>query len=580
MTSPEQFRKRSLTRPATPRALPQLEPLETRAVPYAASGNLWPHPELITLSFVPDTTDLGGQSSNLFSTFNAAFGSASAWQNPIIRAAQTWAQQANVNFTVVTDDGDASGTGSYQQGDPNFGDIRFGGFDFGDSSTLAMGFLPPQVNNYSVGGDIAFNTGLGFNINGLDYDLYTVALHEIGHALGLDHSTDASAIMYPIYQGVEYGLSADDIGGIQSVYGAPVPDAYDDAASNNTIATASDINSLIDPNALTAVVSNLNITSSSGVDFYKFTAPTGGSGSLALTVQSTGLSLLAPSVRVYNSALRLVAAASCNGFLGSTLNLSVNVTDGQTYYIRVAGATNSAFGMGAYGMTLNLGTGDSPTLPLPSTQTANGDPLSGGGGLADHVGGSEDSDRLTIGEGGHEPGEAGAITQTATPATRLRASTERPYAVGTIAQQDRTAPPVWYSQHTAAPVSPIAGTLLRPPVSPLMIDWGSQDSVATDLAPVPPVPQVNLDPGLEGAAVPSCETTPAACDAWFSGPDWREDSRAATAIGPPHEAGSADGPADANGPAASASALAAALIPFWDGGRANDDSRRRPAFPG
>ena len=43
----------------------QVEALEARAVP-TASGNLWPHPELVTVSFVPDGTNLGGVTSNLF----------------------------------------------------------------------------------------------------------------------------------------------------------------------------------------------------------------------------------------------------------------------------------------------------------------------------------------------------------------------------------------------------------------------------------------------------------------------------------------------------------------------------------
>src|SRR5436305_12730900 len=102
-----------------------------------------------------------------------------------------------------------------------------------------MGYLPPPVNNYSIGGDIAFNTAQVYNINGLDYDLYTVSLHELGHALGLGHSNSASAIMYPTYRGVQYGLSTDDINGIQSIYKARQPDAYDKAASNNSFATAS-----------------------------------------------------------------------------------------------------------------------------------------------------------------------------------------------------------------------------------------------------------------------------------------------------------------------------------------------------
>ena len=56
-------------------------------VPYATSGNAWPSPQLITLSFEPDGTNLGGRTSNLFATFNAALGSASAWQGAILKAA-------------------------------------------------------------------------------------------------------------------------------------------------------------------------------------------------------------------------------------------------------------------------------------------------------------------------------------------------------------------------------------------------------------------------------------------------------------------------------------------------------------
>src|SRR5712692_6514354 len=178
-----------------------LEALETRLVPYNVSGYAWPHPELITLSFVPDGTNLGGSTSNLFATFNAKFGSQANWQNQILKAAQVWAQQTNLNFSLVSDSGADIGSDNYQQGDPAFGDIRFGGFNFG-SSTLAMAYLPPSINNYSVAGDIAFNTGQTFNI-GSTYDLFTVATHEIGHALGVYHSNTVSAIMYPAYTGTK-----------------------------------------------------------------------------------------------------------------------------------------------------------------------------------------------------------------------------------------------------------------------------------------------------------------------------------------------------------------------------------------
>jgi hypothetical protein len=54
---------------------------------------------------MPDGTNLGGVTSNLFSAFNARFGSAAAWQNQILKAAQVWAQQTNLNFAVVSDNG-------------------------------------------------------------------------------------------------------------------------------------------------------------------------------------------------------------------------------------------------------------------------------------------------------------------------------------------------------------------------------------------------------------------------------------------------------------------------------------------
>src|SRR5687767_12580733 len=103
-------RTRSSRTPRQPQAQVGVEQLEAREVPYAISGNAWINPGLITIGFVPDGTILGanGQgyiTSNLFATMNARFGSPAAWQNQVLKAAQVWAQQTNINLAVIADNG-------------------------------------------------------------------------------------------------------------------------------------------------------------------------------------------------------------------------------------------------------------------------------------------------------------------------------------------------------------------------------------------------------------------------------------------------------------------------------------------
>ena len=49
---------------------------------------------------------------------------------------------------------------------------------------------------------------------------YQVALHELGHIFGLNHSTDQSAVMAAYYRyNANVQLATDDIQGIQALYG-------------------------------------------------------------------------------------------------------------------------------------------------------------------------------------------------------------------------------------------------------------------------------------------------------------------------------------------------------------------------
>src|SRR5262249_36016089 len=157
-------------------------------------------------------------------------GSASVWQNIFLKAAQTWAQQTNVNFSLDSDNGVTLGTGSYQQGDPAMGDVRIGGYSLRKKKP-APALMPPPAQNHPLAGDVLFNTAQSFNI-GSTYDLQSVAEHEFGHALGLLHSTNILAVMYGTYTSTKTTLATDDINGIRAIYGTRNQDSYDAAASN------------------------------------------------------------------------------------------------------------------------------------------------------------------------------------------------------------------------------------------------------------------------------------------------------------------------------------------------------------
>ncbi|MGH9611869.1 MAG: matrixin family metalloprotease, partial [Bryobacteraceae bacterium] len=136
---------------------------------------------------------------------------ASSERGEIARAFATWAQYAQLTFNE-TGDTTAPQTLTVLFATGQHGDA----YPFDGLGTLAHTYYPNPTNPEPIAGDMHFNDGESWQI-GADVDLYSVALHEAGHALGLGHSDQPGAVMYPYYKRVT-GLSAEDIGAIQDLY--------------------------------------------------------------------------------------------------------------------------------------------------------------------------------------------------------------------------------------------------------------------------------------------------------------------------------------------------------------------------
>ena len=207
--------------------------------------------------------------------------------------------------------------------------IRFVGGDHGDGSpfdgpsgVLAHAFYPsvPPAAVTPIMGDAHFDEAETWTVNvppaAGTMDLVTVAAHEFGHSLGLGHSAVAGALMAPFYGGPHRAVEADDIAGIQSLYGGfPIEQAMWTHGVDLHVEVDANVESLQRFGFFTRVVGRPNTT-----NWYHFAIPTpvivkGNRLAFAramLRLVTGGTNAVVRDVHIYDGSSRIAAHQAVN----------------------------------------------------------------------------------------------------------------------------------------------------------------------------------------------------------------------------------------------------------------------------
>lgn len=138
------------------------------------------------------------------------------YQALVQQAVARWDGVAGISLVQAPDSADAGIRIGFSAFGPNSSEI-------GETNyTYYNGPAPAFAPGITVAAEDPAERGLGSTLlyAGTQTSLYQVILHELGHALGLGHSTDPASVMYPVATPANRDLNAGDLEAIQGLYGA------------------------------------------------------------------------------------------------------------------------------------------------------------------------------------------------------------------------------------------------------------------------------------------------------------------------------------------------------------------------
>ncbi len=296
-------------------------------------------------------------------------------------AAQDWnAVIGGTQFQVTI----ATGTASQQN---RVNELVFAANIFGqefDANTIAV-TTTFRIGNSRTEGDIIFNSARNWDAS----DLRRVALHVLGHALGLDHPDEAGQSFpapLPIMNSritSNDKLTPDDITGAQNLYGPPGTPANDNLANASIIALTT--------NAATVTGYNTNATKQAGEPnhannlggrsiWWRWTAPSSGTVDLDTRGSYSDTTLGAYTGSSVDALTTIASNDDINPGVVQASTIIFPATSGTTYFFAVDGFNNDdGNGADTSGITLNLIFNPAATaLPVITSQPVSATVTVGG----------------------------------------------------------------------------------------------------------------------------------------------------------------------------------------------------------